>query len=374
MKLVVVSAINVYNAGPLAIVRDFLAAVRRSQAFASGELRVTAFVHDARLYADLASDRLSFVAKPWSRTNWLIRLFYEHVYFARWSAGRDVDAWLSLHDVTPNVRARRQIVYCHNTAIFYDGPSTWWTWRTDPKFELFRRFYGWVFGTNLLRNERVIVQQQWIRDEFARRFRYPAERIIVARPSAAPHEQPAAAASPREPGGPRRLIYPAYPRFFKNHETLLRAMRLLTDAPARLTLTLAGDENGYARRLRDEFGDLPNVEFAGFLPREALFERYAACDALVFPSKLESWGLPLSEFRAFDKPVFAADLPYARETLSGYPRAVFFPPDDAPGLARLLRDFCADGAFRPNPAHVELAPPVASDWDDLVRMLDLARP
>lgn len=372
MTLVAVSAINVYNAGPLAIVRDFLAALRRSPAFVAGELRVIAFVHDARLYADLATDRLSFVAKPWSRRNWLIRLFYEHVFFARWSARRDVDVWLSLHDVTPNVRARRQMVYCHNTAIFYQGPSTWWTWRTDPKFELFRRFYGWVFGTNLRRNERVIVQQQWLRDEFARRFGYPAERIIVARPALAPAERPVAAAR-RAPGEPARLIYPAFPRFFKNHETLLRAMRLLGDAPVHLTLTLTGDENAYARKLRDEFGDLASVEFAGFLPRDDLFERYAACDALVFPSKLESWGLPLSEFRAFDKPVFAADLPYARETLSDYPRAAFFSPDDTPGLARLLRDFCVGDTFCPTPVHVELAPPAAQDWDDLVRTLDLAR-
>ena len=48
-----------------------------------------------------------------------------------------------------------------------------------------------------------------------------------------------------------------------------------------------------------------------------MYEKYNKIDCLIFPSKLETWGLPISEFMAFDKPMLIADLPYAHETAAG---------------------------------------------------------
>lgn len=378
MRHVVISAINLYTAGPLTIAREFLSAARDSAAFRRGDYRITAFVHKASLFADLQADGITYIEKPASRKNWLIRLFYEYIWFNRWSAAQDVDTWVSLHDVSPNVKARRRVVYCHNPAIFYNGKSTLWTWRNDPKFELFRLFYAKLYATNLHKNDRVIVQQQWIRDEFAARFGYPPERIIAARPGSIRQTQPPPAPNP-SPNQGVTLIYPAFPRFFKNHEVLVEAMKVIAAHPqplpaggVNLELTMTGQENGYAKKILGMAAGLANVRFIGFLSRAQTLARFARADAMIFPSKLETWGLPLSEFRETGKPIFAANLPYAKEPLNDYPSVEWFDPDDAPALARRLRQFAQTGLVDAAPVHLEMREPSADNWVELLRQLDLA--
>jgi len=48
---------------------------------------------------------------------------------------------------------------------------------------------------------------------------------------------------------------------------------------------------------------------------------------LAFPSKLETWGLPLSEYKKYNKPIIAANLKYAKEVLNDYKLCFLFNPD-----------------------------------------------
>ena len=51
---------------------------------------------------------------------------------------------------------------------------------------------------------------------------------------------------------------------------------------------------------------------------------YENSDAIIFPSQLESWGLPISESIQFKKIIFLPDLEYSRETCGNYDNAIFF--------------------------------------------------
>jgi glycosyltransferase involved in cell wall biosynthesis len=385
MQTVVVSSTNLFLGGPLTVGREVMAALRASPQFERGELRVIVFCHRRALYADVADHpNLEWIELPHVRRNWLVRLFYEYVWFARWSRRRTIDLWISLQDLTPNVRAARRVVYCHNPAPFYDGPRRW---LLDPRFEIFRLLYGLFYRINLGKNEFAIVQQQWMRSALGR---YGFSRVIVAQPvlsSRASSEGPgragdhACSSCPAQPGPSLdarddsrvRVLYPVLPRSAKNHEVLVDAMHSLRDLPIELTLTFRGDENRYARMIHQRARGAANIRFVGFLSREELELEYARADALVFPSKLETWGLPLSEFRRYGKPIFAADLPYARETLGGYARSVFFDPASPAELARLLRMFCANEALPFETPPASTAPPFAADWNALVSMLLASR-
>src|SRR5690349_11282836 len=295
-------------------------------------MRLIVFCHRRALYGNVADhENLQWIELPHVRRNWLVRLYYEYVWFARWSRKRAIDLWISAQDVTPNVRAARRVVYCHNAAPLYDGPTRW---LLDPRFEVFRLMYGFFYRINLRKNDYAIVQQEWMGEELERRYGRARRGTIVAHPVHAIED----AKAERRIGDTLRLIYPVLPRSAKNHELLLDAMRELRDLPIELTLTFTGDETRYAWMIRDRARDLPNVRFVGFLSHAELEREYARADALVFPSKLESWGLPLSEFRSFGKPILAADLPYAHETLAGYAQSAFFDPASVAELTRLLRE------------------------------------
>jgi glycosyltransferase involved in cell wall biosynthesis len=365
MQTVVVSATNLFLGGPLTVGIELVKALRDSERFTRGDLRVIVFCHRRALYAEIADHpNLQWIEKPFVRRNWLVRLFYEYCWFRLWSRRRAIDLWISAQDLTPNVRAARRVVYCHNPAPFYEERRRW---LLDPRFEIFRLLYGFFYRIHLGKNDWAVVQQQWMRDELQRRYGRERKSTIVAHPVHVRNE--VSRSQSRKPRTPLRILYPVLPRSAKNHELLIATMRELRDLPIELTLTFSGNETKYAQMIRRDASDLRNVRFTGFLTRDELEREYEKTDALVFPSKLETWGLPLSEFRRYGKPIFAAGLPYAHEALGGYEQSVFFDPDAPAELARLLRMHWEGGRlpFTTPPRLIE--EPFAADWTSLVQQL-----
>ena len=60
----------------------------------------------------------------------------------------------------------------------------------------------------------------------------------------------------------------------------------------------------------------------------------------VFPSYIETIGLPLLEARSVGARILAADCRYARDLVGDYQKAEFFEMFDAERLYRLMRSFC----------------------------------
>jgi glycosyltransferase involved in cell wall biosynthesis len=160
----------------------------------------------------------------------------------------------------------------------------------------------------------------------------------------------------------------------KNFETLCEAARLLEDRLGknrfRVVLTVKGDENRYAAWLLRKWGDVASIDFHGLMSRDELARAYGEAACLVFPSRAETWGLPISEFLPTGKPMLLADLPYARETAAGASRVACFPVADAPALALAMERFLSGSMedFFPVPLP-SIPPPHVSDWGALFRFL-----
>lgn len=359
-KRVMVSAVAFKAGGPLTVLRDCLAAGR---AVLSADVELHAAVHDRNL---ISVEGIHYHEFPTASSNWLRRVRFEYVFAKQLSAAVRPALWLSLHDASPRLNGEPQAVYCHNPAPFFS--PRWRDLLLEPKLGVFRLCYPLVYRFNQHANDLVIVQQQWLRDRFARRF--PRERILVAHPDVPTLDVPDPEAwAPSI--GKIVLFYPTLPRAFKNVETAAAACSALYADGRRdieLQITLTGEENHYARWLHKKFASCPAIQFVGRLDQQAMARHYAACSALVFPSRLETWGLPLTEAKAFHKPILAADCRYARETVGTYSAVAFLPPLDSgawqAAIARL-----ADGAAV-GTAHAPIvAPPFSDGWEDLWRCL-----
>lgn len=361
-RRVVVSAVNFTEGGPLTVLRDCL---RAAVATLPDEWEIVALVHDTALVKE---PRVRLVPFPQAKGSWAKRLTLEWRGFEQHFRDEPVDLWLSLHDVTPRVQARRQAVYCHNPAPFYDLP--WHEARLEPKLWLFNRFYAYLYGAFIRRNRWVIVQQQWIRKAFTTRF--GALPVVVAHPDV---KLPPADGSGMPVGaanGPCVLLYPTLPRVFKNVETVMEAMHRLAatgQTGIELRVTINGEENPYARWLHERFRGTPGVRFVGRQTPEQMAQQYREASAVLFPSKLETWGLPISEAKAWRKPLLVADLPYAHETVGTHDQVAFLPATDVGAWAQAIAAL-AQGHSRVEPTTGTPVPePFAPTWPALWQLL-----
>ncbi len=358
---IVLSGVNVREVGALSAFRDALASLSKE----CGErYEIVALVKSRDLF-DVAG--VTYLEFPRIMRSWLARVRFEYWSARKISAQLKPKLWLSMHDMTPNVSAEIRAVYCQNASPFYS--TTLSEFRLDWRFGMFTLFYRFLYRINIHANDYVIVQQDWMRKEFKRM--YGVRRVVVAHPEPRP-EKPEKQLAEKRADRPYRFFYPMFPRTYKNPEVLLEAARTLEQRgfhEFELWLTFDAAVNRYAAHVVKQFVDLRSVRWLGVLPRERVGELYGSADCLAFPSRLESWGLPISEFREFGKPMLLADLPYAHETAAGCERVRFFDPYDASALADLMMEAAkGEAEFRKAP-DVEIDPPYAANWSELWKML-----
>jgi len=362
-KRAVVSAINLVDGGTFKILLDCLSAAETAL---GPEWEVVALVHKKNL---ISGSYVRCIEFPYVKLSWLSRLYVEWIVFNKLSKELKPDLWFSLHDITPRIEAKRQALYAQNPAPFY-RISLREAW-IEPRFALFTALYRYLYGAFIHRNNFVVVQQCWLRDAFLKLF--GKLNVIVAHPII---EQ-----SCRETALPilteqKKIVflYPAFARVFKNFEVLCAAVRALPSAVTlaeliEVRLTIDGTESRYARTLIRQYGETPGLNFIGQQSREAIDKHYAECDVLVFPSKLETWGLPISEAKALGKPLLVADMPYARETVGNYNKVLFIDPNDPEKWTNKFMDILngrihyAGNTFQA-PDH-----PYASNWNELWQLL-----
>lgn len=364
-RTIVISAVNLNVGGTLTILRECLSHL--SDWASTGNYQVVALVYKREL-ADYPN--IEYIETQWPKKSWINRLWYEYVTMNSISKKiGPVYLWLSLHDTTPNVTAEKRAVYCHNPFPFYH-----WNWREcffAPRIVMFALFSRFIYKKNLHQNNAVIVQQQWLRDEFKRLFNISRSKIIVALPEVLQREKLSDELT--FPGKEYAFIYAASANSHKNFECLCKAAAVLeADGMAnfKVYLTISGTENRYAEWLHAHWGGNKRLQFIGFQHRADLFRYYERSGCLIFPSKVETWGLPISEFADLNRPMLLADLPYAHETAAGSKQVAFFNPDRPDILAaQMKRLIQGDRSFLSAVPDQPIESPVVRSWAGLFSLL-----
>jgi glycosyltransferase involved in cell wall biosynthesis len=362
MKLkVVLSGVNFTEMGPLTVFKEAIASFASEHA---DTYEIIALVHRKSLF-NIPGVR--FIEYPEIKSSWLKRLRFEYQDCRAISEEIQPYLWFAMHDMTPNVRADIRAVYCHNPSPFYSFSLR--EAILDWKFGLFTVFYRFLYGINIRANDFVVVQQDWLRTQF--QSRYGVGKVVVAHPSV-DHLPIGRATVAKDADRPYRFFYPAYPRTFKNLEQILSAARRLESSGFdrfEVWLTTNGTETRYAAKMKREYADLATVQWMGLLPRTDVMRLYAEADCLLFPSKLETWGMPMTEFKTTGKPILAADLPYAHETVGDYARVGFFEIGNDATLASIMKQAASGAEVFAAQSAQPIAPPVSRNWEELWKIL-----
>lgn len=360
---IVLSGINLFEGGPLSIYYDCLDAIVENGF--DKQFNIVAFVHKKELFDKPQYSDIQFIDLPKSRKTYLHRIFYEYYWFFRYSKRREIKIWFSLHDMTPRVRANKVYVYCHSPAPFLkkDISKLKYSW----KVVLGSFFYKIFYRINIKKAEAAIVQQDWMRAQFLHLF--PVNKVIVARPLMKSYRD----FKDNSKGNKAKIfIFPSYPRYFKNFEIVLNACEILDKRGVtnyEVWITIDGSENRYSKELKEKYEKLANVKWLGIQSRDNLFDKYEQANVLIFPSTLETWGLPISEFKNTGKPMLLANLPYSHETVGEYDDVDFFDPLNSNDLANQMEEVIENvKVYKGNKAQI-IEEPYAVNWKELLNLM-----
>lgn len=136
------------------------------------------------------------------------------------------------------------------------------------------------------------------------------------------------------------FVYVASGEPHKNHIHLIEAWTLLAKEEIRPSLCLTLDENSFTELCRQIEHKKKrfnlNIVNAGVLSKTEIQDLYRKSRALIYPSDMESLGLPLIEARCVGLPILASERDYVRDVID--PEQTF-DPNSFTSIARAVKRF-----------------------------------
>ena len=371
-KNIVISGINLFEGGPLSVLKDCLTFLNDNAYI--NQYTFIALVHKKDLFIQEEYVNIEFIEFPKSRSSYIYRLYYEYFYFKKFAKQHSIFFWLSLHDITPSIGDIPQAVYCHNPSPF--NTVNFSDIYIQPTHFFFRLFYKYLYKINIKKNKFVIVQQLWIKHRFVEMFNLNKNQIITAPPQipiiADAYLKKSNVKKENKSVPEKTFFFPTFPRPFKNIEVICEAIKLVSEKKNqnfKVIITIDGSENKYSKKIVEKYQHIDNLKFIGLIKRDKVYEYYSQCDGLIFPSKLETWGLPISEFKQFKKPMFVSNLPYAKETVGSYEFVNFFNPDAPDELSELIINALENNLVFDKTNAINYEQPFVNGWDELLETL-----
>ncbi|HWU61096.1 MAG TPA: glycosyltransferase [Ensifer sp.] len=166
--------------------------------------------------------------------------------------------------------------------------------------------------------------------------------------------------SQRANSGRDQFVYVASGEAHKNHSCLFKAWLQLAEEGIFPTLHITLHQSSFPELCHDvaELKEKHGVKIInhGWITRQEVDSLYDQCDALIYPSLLESFGLPLIEARRRGLPIVAAELDYVRDVVEP---TETFDANSPVSIARAVRRFL----------NLSDSPVAISDADDFLRQI-----
>lgn len=297
------------------------------------------------------------------------RIAWEHGGLNRWLKQRGIKpaVIVSLQN-TGTVTKCKQVIYYHQSLPFY--PRQWNPFKAKERLMwLYKHIYPLFVQSTISRKTHVVVQIPFIKRGFIKRFNIDPEQVHVLFPDVERIDVSIIQPLYKEDRN-IHFLYPATAFPYKEHSTIVKAIALLNkhspQIATRVRIHFTISASDYPKlwwmierlELKDQF------IMEGYMSHDKLLSLYKSVDALLFPSSIETLGLPLLEATAFGLPIIASNLDYAHEVLDEYQGVVYADCFNYKLWAKEIEHICLC------PQKYESLPPKESSWKEFFKLIN----
>lgn len=253
------------------------------------------------------------------------RLAFDFVYGRKFVNQLQPDAVFYLQNTLIHGVHSRQVVYMDQPIPFQDECNFSFMKSEQRTYAIYQYIIGTLIKSACKKADDIIVQTDWMKESICNKCAVPSSKVLKIQP---------AKILEIELLGIKKSIdnpvffYPANFMYYKNHRCIDEAVKILverdiTDFSVEYTLSGKASDN---RKI---------ISYIGTIPQEEVVNKFMN-NILVFPSYVESYGLPLAEAKSVGAMILASNTAFSREILEGYPNAYFFDPFSPVELATLM--------------------------------------
>lgn len=267
------------------------------------------------------------------KKSWLNRWWFENRQLPTLIREGRFDIIISLQNMPVKKCNVPQLVYLHQSLQYC--PKHFSLLKSEERSLAFRqKFICRLIKKNIKFANHIFVQTDWIRKATIEWCGINEDKISVVPVSFDNIKFPI-----KKYTGQKSHIffYPARAEKYKNHMVVVEACRLLSKKGIenyKVLFTISSNSGSYAKSIIENSQGLP-IEFIGVIEAEKIWDYYCK-SILLFPSYLETCGLPLLEAKAAGAKILTSDLPFSHEALDDYPNVMFFKYDDAQQLSEKM--------------------------------------
>lgn len=353
-KIIVVNATAPRIGGTLTILKQFIEAVP------ADEYTYIVFV-DESVQLEVPSN-VKLV--PLNKRSFLKRFIWDAFGVKKWLKIRRIVPIVTISLQNTNFRVNTECpnyIYYHQPLPFY--PYKWSLLKSRERILWFYKHIYPVFVKLFINGKtEVFVQLQYIKEAFAKKYPVKKEKIHVVFPKVERVKalQKSVVVIDEQK---TNLFYPASSVFYKNHKILLEAFVTIDAVLSKkmvLYLTCNKDDISVQHLYQ-------NIEIVYLeqLSHGAVIELLHEVDGCVFPSYIETLGLPLIEAAGCGTQIIAADLPYAKEVLDGFDGVTFVNHRDAKAWGNEILKLNRNSRRKFEPFHRENT----ASWNDFFKII-----
>jgi glycosyltransferase involved in cell wall biosynthesis len=341
-------AINSRTGGAHSILENFLKSLRTRPAIEA----TWQFIGNSEYESICAQSKLEFHSLDLNK-KWLLRIIYDFLLFKiKFLNGQAPAIIISMQNTTPITRScDSTLTYVHQAIPFIKN------FKPDPikNFKLFliKKFYFFFIKFGIDRKRAFfILQSEWLKKICSIKLGVSEDHFFIHRPM--PTDINLVEFTNKQIV-PNTYFYPSLFQNYKNHKLLIEAfIRIANNRPEQnfvLELTIEAIPVECPINLK--------ILFHGMLSRKTTLLKINNAEVVIYPSLIESYGMPIAEAIFLKTPVIASDLPYARELLGE--NGIYFNPLSVESLTNTILEFSTK-----NYQEIKISKEKFQDWESVL--------